>query len=51
MAPLKRKLTKKTVVEKCKALKNLEKEMSFDGLRQCRVLDFLWEAAIVRCNS
>ena len=28
MAPLKRKLTNKTAVEKCKVLKDLEKEIS-----------------------
>ena len=34
MAPLKRKLTNKTAVEKCKALKDLEKGISLDGRLQ-----------------
>ena len=34
MAPLKRKLTNKTAVEKYKALKDLEKEISLDGQLQ-----------------
>ena len=34
MAPLKRKLTNKTTVEKYKALKDVEKEISLDGQLQ-----------------
>ena len=34
MAPLKRKLTNKTAVEKYKALKDLENEISLDGQLQ-----------------
>ena len=42
MAPLKWKLPDKTVVEKCKILKDIEEGMSFEGLWQYHVTDFLW---------
>ena len=38
--PLKQKLSNKSVVEKWKDLKNLEKGMLLDGLRRCDVTDF-----------
>ena len=47
MGSLKRKITHKTVVEKCKALRNLEKTMLLDGLKQCQVTDVSQKFVIV----
>ena len=47
MTLLKGKLDKKTVIEKCKALKDLEKKMSLEKLTQCQVIEFFSEDVIV----